>query len=314
MRLNLLLLFIAALMLSGCLTPATPQVPEWVQHPPDATANELYGVSVAATPAEALVSATGGIATSILNTAKPQLAKTQFADALREKIVSEMKTVLETMDYSAITVKEHVAMGKDTAVLIAMQRSGFAAQMNTRLEKHSEAIKQQLTEAGNDDFTRLCRLGSLNEDQPRLLAEIFLLETLNPAADTSAYRMLSKQVNDSYNRLKFGMGVNIISDANAIVFVHTLNKALRSEGLNPSGKPSGTILLYADSEQEHSGGGYSVKTRLRIESTVKGKKIMEKEHYLQASSPDGYADARRKTGDALMQIIKQEGLFHTLGF
>ena len=315
MRFHRLLLIGPALFFLACSAPKEPEVPQWVQQPPVATATELYGVSVAHTPEEAILSAAGGIASGVLEAATPAAERETGDKQLRGEIISAMKQLLARLDYSRITVKERSAMGEDTAVLVTMRRSDFVSQMKQALQTRSDALSPAVN-LGTDTpaFTRLGALGSAYETRPLLLAEILLLETVDPAAETSAYRALSKKIEEKYNALKFGMGITVISDANAIVYVETLKKALRSEGILPGGKPSGTLLLYADSQQEHTGGIYSVMTRLRIESTVAGQKIAEKELYLQARSAEGYGASRQKTAEMLAKTIRREGLFHTLGF
>jgi hypothetical protein len=315
MRFHHFFLLAPVLFILACAVPREPAVPEWVQHPPDATLTELYGVSVAHTKEEAVVSAAGGIASGVLDAATPLVERETPDKQLQNAIVSEMKNVLKTLNYSKITLKEQAPVGEETAVLVAMKRSDFIAQMKQRVQRQSNALSPAVNaEAGTADFARLGALGSAHETQPLFLADILLLETVDPAADTAAYRTLSKKIEEAYNALKFGMGVTVISDANAIVYVETVKKALRSEGIAPGGKPSGTLLLTADSQQEHAGSGYSVRTRLRIESTVKERKLAQRELYLQARSENGYTDAHRKTAEVLRETLRKEGLFHTLGF
>lgn len=315
MLFRLLLLTVSLFIVSGCLSPEKPMIPEWVQHPPKATATELLGVSVAHSPKEAIVSAAGGIASGVLEAAEPRVEQEVSGNHLRHKTSAEMKAILQKMDYSSVKVKEEVAMDKETAVLVSIQRSTFADELRTRMQALSEKVTGTLNTHKNDpDYARLGYLGSLHEDRYIYLAHMILLETVDPTADLTVYKTQMKAVEDSFNTLKFGMGVTIISDPNAIVFVETMKMALRAEGINPLGTPAGTLLLYADSQQDHSGASFTVKTRLRIESTIKGTKIVQSEHFLQAQSSQSYADASRKTSDALAKIIKYEGLFHTLGF
>lgn len=315
MRVHYFLCLAPVLFFLGCSAPKEPEIPQWVQEPPAATATELYGVSVADTSEEAVLSAAGGVAAVVLNAAAPSADRETADKRLRGEITSGMRQILTRLNYAKITVKERAAMGEKTAVLVAMQRSDFVAQMKQALQARSDALSPAVNaEAGTPAFARLGALGAAHETRPLLLAEILLLETVEPAADTSTYRALSQKIESDYNALKFDTGITVISDANAIVYVETVKKALRSEGILPEGKPAGTLLLYADSQQDFAGGIYSVKTRLRIESTVKGEKIAENQLYLQARSPEGYGDARQKTATELVKTIRNGGLFHTLGF
>jgi hypothetical protein len=315
MRLKLLTLFVSALLSAGCFAPETPKIPAWVEHPPAPTATELYGVSVADTFNEAFVSATGNIASTMLLAAEASLEKQTRDENLRKKSAAAMKAVLQEIDYPGVELKERASMGEQSAVLIRMPRRAFSAQISSRLQAHKKRVENHLAaHAADSTFAHLGLLGSFHEEQPVLLAEIILLETADPSADTTGYRAFMQKIEDDYNALKFGASITIISDANAIVYVDPLKKALISEGIAPSGSPVGTILLFGDSQKEHSGGRYSVKTRVRFESTVKGERIARKEHFLEAHSANGYEEARRQTADALQKLIKKEGLFHTLGF
>jgi hypothetical protein len=315
MRQRLLALMVSALLSAGCFSPETPKVPVWVEHPPAPTAGELYGVSVADTFNEALVSATGNIASTMLISAEASLEKKVRDETLRKKSVAAMKSVLQTIDYPGVELKQRAEMGEQSAVLVRMPRSAFAEQILLHLKAHKKRIEDLLA-AHTDDpaFVRLGLLGRSHEEQPLLLAEITLLETANPSADTKPYRAFSQQIEDDYNALKFGTSLTIISDADAIVYVAPLKKALRSEGIAASGNQVGTILLFGDSQREHSGGLYHVKTRVRFESTVKRKRIAQSERFLEARSANGYDEARRKTAESLVKLIKKEGLFHTFGF
>jgi hypothetical protein len=315
MRLKLLALIASALLSAGCFSPETPKTPAWVEHPPAPTAGELYGVSVADTFNDALLSATGNIASTVLKSAEASLEKEVRDEKLRKKSVSAMKTVLQAIDYPGVELKQRVAMGEQSAVLVSMPRSAFSAQILSHLQAHRKRIEDLLAAHTADPaFLRLGLLGRFHEEQPLLQAEITLLETADPSADTKGYRAFSQQIEHDYNALKFGAGVTIISDAGAIAYVAPLKQALRSEGIAASGTRVGTVLLFGDSQMEHSGGLYSVKTRVRFESTVKGKRIAQSEHFLEARSAKGYDEARRKTAEALLKRIKKEGLFHTFGF
>jgi len=314
MRLLLFFPFFA-ILLTGCFTPSTPDIPAWVQQPPAPTATTLYGVSVAENFDTALVSATGNIAVTVLKAAQPALETAVEDPRARKTVAAKMQTVLETIRYPDIEVEAKAEMGEEQAVLIRMPRARLASQLADRLQTHREQIETRL-DAHRDapDFMRLGTLGRADEERPMLLAEITLLETADPAADTTLYRALSQRIETEFNALKFGASLTVISDANAIVYVEPLKKALRAEGIAPSGSTVGMILLFADSEQVRSGGRYTVKTRLRLESTAKGKQLAHSEHFLQGSALSGYDDARRQTGEALGELIEKEGLFHTLGF
>jgi hypothetical protein len=315
MRQKLLALIASALLSAGCFSPETPKTPAWVEHPPAPTAGELYGVSVANTFNEALISATGNIALTMLKSAEASLETKVRDEKLRKKSVSAMKTVLQAIDYPGVELKQRAAMGEQSAVLVRMPRSAFSAQILSHLKAHKKRIEDLLAAHTADPaFMRLGLLGRSHEEQPLLLAEITLLETADPSADTNKYREFSQQIEADYNALKFGTSITIISDAGAIAYVGPLKKALRSEGIATSGNRVGTILLFGDSQREHSGGLYRIKTRVRFESTVKGKRIAQSERFLEARSAKGYDEARRDTAEALLKLIKKEGLFHTFGF
>ena len=315
MRFFPLWLLIPILFIQGCSVPQQPEVPTWVQEPPAATAEEIFGVSVASTPDEAVVSAAGGVAANILQAAEPLASRQTGDNQQRREIIADMKITLQSLDYSQIKVKEQAPLDKDTAVLVTMQRSDVVSQLKQTLTKTSDELSPAAKQATDTPaFVRLGVLGAAHEKQPQFLAKILLLETVDPSTDTSAYRNLSKQIENDYDAIAFGMAVNIISDAGGIVYVETFKQAFRSEGIVSDGKPSGTILLYTDSQQEHTGNSYSVRIRLRIESTADSHKIVQNELYLDGRSSRSYDEARQKTADVLMKKIRDEGLFETLGF
>jgi hypothetical protein len=310
-----LLLFAALLAFMTACAPKKPSVPTWVKQPPAATQTELFGVSVAHTPEEAVVSAAGGIAAAVLDAAKPLLKSEVPNKGIRRKTEKQMKLALQSLDYNATKVKEQVAMGKETAVLVSIPRAGFAVQLESRLRKRSNEIAFALSKyAHAPQFEHLGVLGALHEDQADFIADILLVQTLKPAADLTAYRKQLQKVESDYNAFRFGVGVTVISDAGGIFYVETMQKALRSEGVNPSAASLGTILISSDSQRDLTGATYRVKTRLHIRCTVDGKQVAQSEHYLEGTSTQSYADASRNTANSLSKIIAKEGLFHTLGF
>jgi len=301
--------------MTACFAPKTPEVPVWVAEAPIADDAAFYGVSVAATYDEAVASATTNIGAHVFASAEPRLQTGEGDEALRRRIVSQMKTLLRDADFPDVTVKEHAAMDEKTAVMVQMPRKGYAAQLASRLRTQSDAIENAFASSANAPlFFRLGIRGKAYEERALLLAESVLLSTADPAADTAGIHALVRTIASDYNTLKFGTDIGIISDAGAIVYVDTMKKAFRAEGIGTAGSAAGTLLLYADSQQEHSGGSYHVKTRLRLVSTVDGKPVAQSERYLAARSDEGYSDAREQTAEALARIIKEEGLFHTLGF
>ena len=156
MRFRPLLLILPFLFVLGCTAPQQPVVPPWVQQPPVATAEELYGVSVAPTPEAAIVSAAGGIASGVLDAAKPLVTRETGDSQLRSEIVSRMKQVLQSLDYSKIKLKEQSPMEKNTAVLVAMQRSDVIAQLKRALQELSGTLSAAVNpKAGTPDFAKL---------------------------------------------------------------------------------------------------------------------------------------------------------------
>jgi len=310
-----LLFLIVPLLFSGCLTPKSPEVPAWVEHPPPPTATELYGVSVAKNPEAAFVSATGNIAATMLQAAQFPLERHVTDAEQRQQISAAMRTVLEGINYPDITLKEQAEMGEDYAVMVKMPRTVFAAQISARLQAHRQTIEQRLAAHASDAlFGRLGHLGAAHEERPMLLAETFLLEAADPAADTAPYRAFAQETETAYNDLKFGTAVSVISDAEAIVYVETVEQALRSEGITPTGKRIGLLLVHADSQQEQRNGRYNVKTRVRLESVADGNRIAQNEFFLEAASTQSYSDAKHRTAEGLKKRIREMGLFHTLGF
>lgn len=308
-----LTIFLFALLLSGCLTPSTPKVPAWVANPPAATDTELFGVSVADTPAKAYVSAIGGIASAVLESTEPLIKERYTDEDMRRRIIASAKTVMRTLDYSTAVVKERVPLDKQTAILVAIPRQTVASQLAAALAKEANATKRAIAHNG----TALVRLGTLGrayEARPRLLSLAFLLGTVDPAANTRPYYALVKEIEERYNAMKFGLGITLISDANGIVYVPILDKALRAQGITPGGKNVGTILISADSQTEHTDGIYRVKTRVRFTATADGSTVARREHFLEGASRRNLTDAKTHTAETLEARIKKAGLFHTLGF
>ncbi|WP_345972333.1 hypothetical protein [Sulfurimonas diazotrophicus] len=314
MRLDLLFLLTVTLLFSGCLTPTTPEVPAWVEHPPPPTATTLYGVSVAESKEAAYVSALGSIASTMLKGAEPLLEQRVRDVNERSQASAAMRTVLQEIDYPGVAVKEEAEMGEDHAVLITMPRSIFAAQIDARLKVHRQTIEAHLPPEDAPLFTQLGRLGAAHEEKPMLLAEVLLLETADPAADTKPYYAFAEKTDAAYNALKFGVALSVISDAEAIVYVDTVEQALRSEGMTPTGNRIGLLLLHADSQQERRNGLFNVTMRVRLESVAKGERIAQNEFFLEAVSPQSFSDAKRRTAEALKTRLRERGLFRTLGF
>lgn len=315
MRLNLLILLFVTIVFSGCLTPQTPEVPAWVEHPPAPTATELYGVSVAKSKEEAFLSAIGNIAATILKGAQLPLARHTRDVNERQAITKAMERALQEIDYPDVVLKQEAEMGEEYAVLITMPRAVFAAQIDARLKAHRETLEQQAkTDEHAPLFQKLGKLGAAHEEKPMLLAEVFLLETADPGSDTNPYHAFAEQMDSAYNTLKFGVAVNVISDAEGIVYVDTMEKALRAEGMLPTGNRIGLLLMHADSQQERRNGLFHVTMRLRLESVAKGEQLARNELFLEAVSSHSFVDARRQTAEGLKKRIRDEGIFHTLGF
>lgn len=315
MRIATFSFFIAALLFSGCLTPQQPDIPAWVESPPPATATELYGVSVADTPAQALVSAVGGIAAGVLSRAEPLLRRESSDPAMQARIRSEAKAILSNLDYSAVASKEQIALDKQTAVLVVMPRQAMNKNLAGALRHEADTLRKKINLSENaQTFARLGALGAANESLPRLIAAIVLRNAVDPAADTAAERQLATQIQNDYNRLKFGLGITVISDAQSIPFVNVLYKALRSQGILPEGRNIGTILVSSDSQQEFKNGRYRLTMRIRLKSTSEHTVIAQSEHFLKSSAASGYAEARKNAAGVLAKQIEKDGLFHTLGF
>ncbi|MHC3995211.1 hypothetical protein ACXWTF_10310 [Thiomicrolovo sp. ZZH C-3] len=314
MRLDFLALLTVTLLFSGCLAPTPPEVPAWVEHPPPPTATTLYGVSVAKSKEEAYISAIGNIASTMLKGAESDLELRVSDLNERKQITAAMRTVLREIDYPGVTVKEAAEMGEEHAVLITMPRSVLAAQLDARLKAHRQTIEAHLPVDDLPLFARLGKLGAAHEEKPMLLGEVFLLETADPSADTKPAYAFAKETDSAYNALKFGVALSVISDAEAIVYVNTVEQALRSEGMTATGNRIGLLLLHADSQQERRNGLFSVTMRLRLESVAKGTRFAQNEFFLEAVSAQSFSDAKRRTAEELKKRIRERGLFRTLGF
>lgn len=315
MRLPTIAVFVFVLFFSGCLTPEQPDIPAWVQAPPPATATELYGVSVADTPAQALVSAVGGVAAGVLAQAEPLLRSESPYPTTQARIRDEAKAILSGLDYATVLSKEQVALGQQTAVLVAMPHKAMNRNLAEALRHEADKLRKKTALPHDaDPFARLGALGVANESLPRLIAAVALRNAVDPVADTTAERQLAIRIQNDYNSLKFGLGVTVISDAQSIPFVNMLNKALRSQGIAPEGKNIGTILVSADAQQQYKNGRYQLTMRLRLKSTSNHTVVARSEHFLKSSAPGGYAEARKSAAKVLTKQIESDGLFHTLGF
>ena len=325
---RLILLPVIAVLLGGCLTSQPDPAPEWVQKPPAATAQTLYGVSVASTKQEAEASAAGGIASSIFDTAEYRLRQTSgMAPALSKA----MKNVLSSLDYGkAVLVKQSeiekpadpddtdAETKTDTAVLVSIERGEITAQLKTRLESRKARLEQGIETAGKAAaFMQMAQWGLCHEERNLLTAEAVLLETLDPASDSKPYRAFVAECETTYNRLKFESSAAVISDANAIVFVDILKKALVAEGISPngmSGKNAAAVSLLSDRQQNRNGNVFAMTVRIKTATRSDGTEIAASEHFYSAKSRESYDAVQKRIADQLAVSIRSEGLFHILGF
>lgn len=315
MRLHFIAVSAFALFISGCLTPETPKTPAWVESPPAATKTELYGVSVSDTPAQAFLSATGGIAATILNDAEPRIKHLSSDTKMRQRIRTAAKAIMGELNYSDIVPKEQATLNQQTAVLVSIPRKTMARQLSSLLKQDEEQIRSSIENSKKHSMLeRLGTMGKAYESLPRLLAEIALAEAVDPALESASGHALAEKIAHDYNAIKFGLNVTVISDAEGIVYVDTLYKALRAQGIVPGGKQIGTILIYADAQQQHTLNRYEVTMRVRFESTDGDISAAKAEHFLRASSKDSYTEAKKRSATLLAKQIEEKGLFHTLGF
>ena len=309
------------LLMAGCLTPDTPKTPDWVEHPPEATPQELYGVSVASSLPKTVLSAIGGLATSVYDAAQEPLKAYPLDQQQKHLTQKAMKNVLASLDYDGIEVKQEVKMGKNVAVMIAMERADLIAQLSKKLQAHIDRLEAEII--ANTDvpfFRQLAVLGKVNEEHPAILAQIVLLQTADPFADIKPYLAFIKKTKNSYSHLKFTASVTVISDANAIALVEPLKKAFIAEGIKTANIPDrtndkrGTVLLQADRQREKTAGGYALKIRLQLKTKTASETIATSEHYYQAVSRKSYKDAETIIAKTFASDIRENGLFHVLGF
>lgn len=315
MRIEAVLILALTLFNTGCFTPQKEEIPQWVESPPAATASHFYGVSVSDTPADAILSAAGGIASGILDNATPKIKELDSRQETQRRIRSAAKALLRDLDYSEVTPKEQVNLNDQTAVLVTLNRNTVRLQLASVLKHDTEVLKASVQHATDAPaFSKLGALGKAYETLPKFLAEIALNETVNPSADTTSERQLAKQIEHAYSADKFGAGISVISDAEGIVFVNVLYTSLRSQGIVSSGKKTGSILVSANSLQAYRDGKYDVTYRVRFKCSSNGKDIAKSEHFLKASSSTGYSEAKKRTAEALSLLIDEKGIFHILGF
>ncbi|GEM_PF-5516147 len=308
------------LFLSACTGSDTPEVPKWVSSPPEATDTEIYGVSVAKSRPEALVSAADGIASSLYTTAETLLPHYRLDTRQTARTKKALKRTLASLDYSRLTVVEERPMKKDIALLVSVRRADLLDQVEKRLDLLDDRLENEITAAQTQPpFVRLAVLGKAHEAHPALLADIVLLQTLDPLANLKPWLERIREREDAYSRIKFNAAVNVISDAGAIRYVGTFKKAFVAEGIRADGGLSShdvaaSVLLLADSQREHLADGYHLTVRLRVKTKVAGKTFKITEHFFKAVSKRGYGPAQETTVRQLRDKIREAGLFHFLGF
>ncbi len=309
------------LFLTGCMTPEEPQTPDWVVHPPEATAQELYGVSVASSLPKTVLSAVGGLASAVYDAAQEPLRKYPLDSLQLQRTRRAMKAVLASLDYDGVEVKKKAPMDKNVAVLIAMERADLITQLTVRLQSHIRRLETEIAAntEGQPFFQRLAVLGKVNEEHAEVLAEIVLLETADPFTDLKPYLAFIERTRSAYDRLKFDASASVISDAGAIAFVVPLKKAFAAEGIGTAyftqdAKHRGTVLLFADKQQERTQRGYFLKIRLRTKTRARKQILAKSEHYYQKISPENFKTAESAIAETFAADLRNKGLFHTLGF
>ncbi len=307
------------LLFSGCMgTPSTPQIPKWVEHPPEATGTLLYGVSVADGKAKAVVAATSMLADAVFTAAHEPLKVLSLNRNEKRHVEKEMKRILATLDYRSVTVEEEHPMDKNVAVLVQMQRAEMLRQLRQRLQEHLERLQKHLdVPKSTPQFGRLGAYGKAYEERFSLIAYAVLIQTLDPLAKLPEVSRFITQVTRRYDALKYSASVGTIADAGAIAFVEPLKKAFESEGIRTQSlitKDGGTVLLFSNRQREMRGGEYYLSIRLRLQSKAAEKTVAEAEHFFRAVSPRGYDDAQRIIARTFTEQIREAGLFHYLNF
>lgn len=313
MILRIFPLLLSAILFTACLTPKTPEPPEWVAEPPEVNATNVFGVSVADTPEAAYRSAVGGIAATLFKAAEPLIAE-RFPDPGEESaLTAAVRSRLARLDYAHVIRLSQQPMEEQTAVMVTLPRADIAEQIaawESSLQARLQAMREHAVSL--PAYARVSVLGRAHETLPDFKAVLLLGELLGDTPRTDGWE-LAERVEDAYRRIKFGLNVAVISDAEAIVFAEPLKRALRAEGLNPVGvPPQGTILLNADSQQSRGGGVTRLTMRLGITPKAKGQACGGVTLFLKGSGTDLDA-ARRSCAEALADTLGNAGLFHTVG-
>lgn len=302
-----------AALFTACLGPGTPEPPAWVAEPPEFNATNVFGVSVADTPDAAYSTAVGGIAATLFKIAEPVVDERFAGSGEAPALKAALRNRLARLDYTRVTRHSQQPMDEQTALMVTMSRTDIAEQftawesaLHTRLQSMREHAVTLPA------YARVSLLGRAHETLPDYKAVLLMGEIVAGNSHTAGWE-LAERVEDAYSRIKFGLKVAIISDAEAIVFVNPLKQALRAEGLNPIGAPpQGTILLNADSQQSRGDGVVRLTMRLGIMPKANGQACGKMTLFLKGSGPDLDA-ARRSCAEALSRTLKKTGLFHTVG-
>lgn len=300
--------------LSACMGPKTPQTPDWVEHPPAATPTQRYGVSVAPNLAAATLSAAGGIASGLYEEAEPLVLR-HFKDPARQKeVLSWTKKVLTDLDYTSLKLETSSEMEQQSAVMLSMPRLALATQLEAEVAQQTTALKNVLKAASTSNgFAKIGLLGKAYESLPRFYAWSVLLETETGTEAREAFKT-ADSIEAAYFRDCFGAPISVIGDAEAIFLVNTLQHALRSRSLDPSGMPEGTILLSAQKQKESSSGRITLRTKLLIRAQEGDGTLLTERTVLLKATADTLQTAQEECARHLSRMIRDQGLFGTVGF
>jgi len=331
MRRSMSGMLLAVFFVSGCSTlglggsngqeKTKAELPAWVKNPPSDSPFDLYGIgegrNIAGAKDAALSDIAGKLSTWVQSSTKG--SSTKYAGETSRSFQKDIQTRIQGLKLNNYQVEKTAEVGKQTMVLLRVDREAVFRNTRSRLKDLDKQIRQVFKSKSQAPLIRrFAAYQSQTSDIGKAQRLVQILKALDAEFDGSSFLSRYRQYRQNVNELRDDLRVRIEPTANTQKLAERLAGLLMEEGVNAglkgdSGQANGVIRFDDRLEKEKLFGSQTVKLHVWISISDKGgHEVVKTDFQSSGSSPSGYPVALQSANRKMAKSMEKQGVLRSL--
>ena len=319
-----LFIALALTFFAGCSAPQPKTPPTWYTSPPQ-DHTYFYAVAIADEETHARNKAIASLRESLAEQMikayqDPKHPLQELDNTTLIELTHGAKHLANTLSIKNVQVEESQSYHENTLVLIKVAKKDIFDTLESisvprfhSLQSRYEMLQDKIAIQGYKD------LRSLIKEYNQLANLVQLKKLALVSYQTQKEFALLRELRHLYTQYQADISIHLLSDANSIAFIQALKKSIQENDLEiskiPKSNHSLTLLMQSSTKQLMEYDFMLSKTLIEFSLyDVQKNKIASRQHTLIGKSRKSHLDAKMQSAKSLQALLKQKGLFDTLGF